>query len=513
MDEEKQVYQCPGESYTITRAIHLARLAHLYPKCKNCVYNDERDLVPGTAEAVRRMQDGPKIFKAYDIRGIYLNDLNRQTARQIGQAVAQYLADLPENRGRETPLTLVVGRDMRTSSPELAEAVSDGVRLAGANVIDVGMVTTPACNFGIVHLRAQGGIMVTASHNPSHYNGFKVSREEAIPLSYEKGLADVERLYETDFEPAPQRGQLQQVDITGPYLAHLSSFAEGLKQLKVVVDAGNGMAGKFVPLLLDKMPCHLVPLYLEPDGTFPNHEADPLKIENVQDLIAKIKSSGADVGFAFDGDGDRCAVVDERGNVVGCDMITALLARDLLARSPGSAVVYDLRSSWSVREEIERAGGVPIRERVGHALIKATMRRHDAVFGGELSGHYYFRDNAYCDSGLVAMIHVLNLLSRTGKPMSELVASVKRYHQTGEMNFKNEDKDGTIKLLAEAFANGQVDMLDGITVTYRDWWFNVRKSNTEPLLRLNLEGRTRKAMNKGKQMVIKFLGEPIGPRH
>jgi len=436
------------------------------------------------------------VFKAYDIRGVYGDVLDEDLAEAVGAATARYL------KAR----SLVVSRDMRESSPALAEAVARGVMKTGCDVLDAGMLSTDANYFAIAKYERDGGIQVTASHNPPEYNGFKISREKAIPMSYESGLAEIERLALGGRpEPAGQHGRLEEKDVEGDFAAHVLSFAGELRPLHVVIDAGNGMAGKMLPPVLEGLPIKSTRLYFELDGSFPNHEANPLKAENLVDLQKAVRAEGADLGVAFDGDADRCILVDEHGDVVACDLLTALLAGDMLRRHGPSAIVYDIRSSRVVAEEVRKYGGEPIRERVGHSFMKATMREHDAVMGGELSGHFYWRENYFADSGAITMVQTLNVLSREGKPLSEVLKPLRRYHATGEVNFDVEDKAGMIEKLAGAFKDGAQDRLDGLTVEYDEWWFNVRPSNTEPKLRLNLEATTRELMEAKRDQVVAVI--------
>jgi phosphomannomutase len=421
------------------------------------------------------------IFKAYDIRGVYPDELDEDLAKKIGNAFAVHIGKGP----------IVVGRDMRTSSPSISAAVIDGVTDAGVDVLDIGLCTTPMSYFAIGHLDAAGGVMTTASHNPGKYNGFKVSREKAIPLAYETGINELERIVTSgEYKKADSKGKVEKRDVLRDYIDHVLEIAGEIKPLRLAIDAGNGITGAFLPALLERLPCEVAQMYFTPDGTFPNHEANPLKPENVADLQAKVKEIGADLGIAFDGDGDRCAFVDEKGETVSSDMVTALIAKEVLKRNPGAGILYDLRSSHAVPEEITANGGRPVRSRVGHAYMKSILREQDMPFGGELSGHYYFRDNYYADSGFMAMVKVLTLLSESGVPFSEMIRPLKRYYATGEVNFTVEDKDAKIAEIAEKFPDGEIDYLDGITVSYERWWFNVRKSNTEPMLRLNLEADT-----------------------
>ncbi len=441
------------------------------------------------------------IYKAYDIRGVYPDELNEETAHKIGVALATLL-----KAGN-----IVVGRDMRTSAPAIQKAFMEGATSTGCDVIDSGMGTTPMNYFAIGCYEQDGGAQTTASHNPAQYIGFKVSREKAIPLSYETGIGEIEKLVNSGITaPAGAgKGKVVQRNILPDYKKHVLSFADNVRPLKVAVDTGNGTVGAFFNKVFNDLPLEIIPLYFEPDGTFPNHEANPLKLENMVDVQRAVREHGADLGVAFDGDGDRSAYVDEKGNIITSDMITALLARENLAKEPGASILYDLRSSWVVEEEIEKGGGVPYEDRVGHSYMKATMRKHGCALGGELSGHYYFRDNYYADSGMIALVKILNVLSGEDKPFSEIIKPLKRYHATGEINFEVEDKDGKMKELEEIFSDGETSHLDGISVKYKDWWFNVRKSNTEPVLRLNLEAKTPDLMEEKKAAVIKAIDAPI----
>jgi len=442
------------------------------------------------------------IFKAYDIRGVYPDQLDEELAYMIGRAYATCLA----------ADTVAVSRDMRISAPAIARALEDGIIATGTGVADAGMLSTPASYFAIGHYGHGGGIQVTASHNPAEYIGFKVSRENVIPMGYETGLGRIERMVKEGLpETKGPQGSVTGIDILDDYRQHVLAFLGGVKlrPIKIAVDAGNGMMGKMLPPILADLPVEVVPLYFEPDGTFPNHEANPLKPENLVDLQAKVTESGAELGVAFDGDGDRTVYVDETGRAISSDLVTALVAREILAQEPGAKIVYDLRSSWAVPEEITRAGGVPIRSRVGHAFIKRILRDEGAAFGGELSGHSYFRDNFCADSGVISLLMVLRLLSTSGTPMSELIAPVRRYYATGEINFEVSDKQAMMDDLAGRFRDAGIDYMDGITVQYADWWFNVRPSNTEPFLRLILEARTPELRDGKRDQLQGILGTPV----
>ncbi|MCI0343692.1 MAG: phosphomannomutase/phosphoglucomutase [Planctomycetales bacterium] len=445
------------------------------------------------------------IFKAYDVRGVYPDELDERKAERIGAAFAAFLGGGP----------IAVGRDMRSSSPAIAEAVARGVRSAGAEVVDVGMVSTPALYFAVVHLGLRGGAQVTASHNPARYTGLKLCREQAAPVGEASGLREIEKAVSAGgMKPSSRPGGLRREEIGPAYRQHVRRWLGApARSLRVVVDAGNAMGGTETPLVFGNDPkVELLPLFWEPDGTFPNHEPNPLKPENLRDLRAAVVQHRADCGAALDGDADRCAFVDERGEAIPCDAVTVLLARSVLAGEKGAAVVYDLRSSDAVPEIVRELGGRAIRERVGHAFIKATMRKENAALGGELSGHYYFRDNSYCDSGAIALACVLNVLGNAKEPLSKLVAPARRYYATGEVNFHVADPDGLMEKAVAAFPGAEVDRLDGVTVRLPKMWFNLRKSNTEPILRLNLEGKTGKERKAGLEKLLGILGEPEGGR-
>lgn len=448
----------------------------------------------------------PGIFKAYDIRGTYPDQINEEIAFKVGYHYLELLDDEDVARGP----VIVVSRDMRSHSVPLADALKSGLRARGVAVIDIGVADTPKNYFGTGHLEASGGIQVTASHNPAVYNGLKMSRRDAIPVSWETGIDRLEKLVAGSAvacDAPPVAGEKVQ-DIDEAYTDHVLSMVDRSEpRLKLAADAANGMGTLYLPIL-ERLNIDVVPLYFELDGTFPNHEANPLKPENLLDVERAVREHGCDLGVAFDGDADRAIIVDEIGVAISADMITGLLAPRYLRDEPGAAIVYDLRSSWATKEAIEAAGGRPVRERVGHSFIKATMREHDAPFGGELAGHFYYRSNYTADSSIITVIEVLNHLRETGRSMSELVAPLRRYHATGEINFLVDDKDGMIRTLGEVFAGGEVDHLDGVTVQYADWWFNVRPSNTEPLLRLVLEARTRALMEEKKALLLQYLGAP-----
>ncbi len=446
------------------------------------------------------------IFKAYDIRGTYPDQVNEEIAFKVGYHYRELLDDADLARGP----VVVVSRDMRSHSVPLAEALKRGLRASGVAVVDIGVADTPKNYFATGHLRASGGIQVTASHNPAVYNGFKMSRRDAIPVSMDTGIGTLEGLVTgstADPGMEPSAGE-ERRDVDAAYAEHILSHVERSEpRLTVAADAANGM-GTLYRRILERLGIELIPLYFELDGTFPNHEANPLKNENLVDVQRAVLENGCDLGVAFDGDADRAMLIDENGQTVTADMVTALLAPRFLRSEPGAVIVYDLRSSRATREAIEAAGGRAVRERVGHSFIKATMRRHDSPFGGELAGHFYYRDNYTADSSILTVIHVLNQLRESGRPLSELVAPLKRYFATGEINFHVEDKDGMMSRLEEIYSDGEIDHLDGVTVQYDDWWFNVRPSNTEPLLRLVLEAESEELMESRKAELLGELGEP-----
>lgn len=448
------------------------------------------------------------IFKAYDVRGIYPTQLNEEQARKIGLAFRHVLDAEDFACGN----TIIVSRDMRSHSVPLQQALIEGLRASGLDVLDIGLATTPMSYFAVGHLKAAGGVQVTASHNPAAYNGLKFSKHGARPVSGDHGIPLIEKQVMTnDLPVAAEAGSYAQTSVAADYEAFLLSFLNkptGAKRLKVVVDAANGM-GTIYQGILEKLGIELIPLYFELDGTFPNHEANPLKLENLEDLAHAVREHGADLGVSFDGDADRSAFVDEKGVPVGNDISTALIAGELLADHPGSAIVYDLRSSRAVAEHITACGGEPIRERVGHSFIKATLRQKDGIFGGELAGHYYFRDTFTADNALLAVIKILNLIWKEQRPFSEIVAPLLRYAKSEETNFQVEDKQGKMDLLEKKYADGRIDHLDGITIQYDDWWFNVRPSNTEPYLRLVAEAKTQELLDRHLKELIAELGQPV----
>jgi len=442
------------------------------------------------------------IFKAYDIRGIYPSELDEADAYRIGRGFA-----LSELLKRERPVA--IGRDMRTSSAPLADAISSGLVAEGHSVIDIGLCTTPMLYFAVNVLDAAGGVMVTASHNPGKYNGFKFVRERAIPIGSESGLAEIreQTLNVPHRGKGSLRGSIQRKDILDRYASFFADrFAVELEK-PLVIDAGNGMAGAILPRILpsQRLICHK--LFFEPDGRFPNHEANPLKDENLRQLRERMKKLPGSIGIAFDGDGDRVCFLDESRQVVRGDLLTALLAAELLAAHAGGKILYDLRSSRVVPEIIRDHGGEPVKTRVGHTFIKQIMREEQAIFGGELSYHFYFSEFFNCESGILAMLQACNLIAKSGKSLVELVAPLRKYAHSGEVNFRVADADKALRSVQEHFCDGRLSTLDGISVDYANWWFNLRASNTEPLVRLNLEADTQSLMEDGVERVTQLLHE------
>lgn len=442
----------------------------------------------------------PTIFKAYDVRGIYGQDLTGDIAYRIGRAAAQYL-NVQE---------IAVGRDMRLSSPQIAAALIRGITDQGVDAIDLGMTTTDELYFAVGKFDYPAGVMITASHNPGKYNGMKFCRAQAFPVSLESGLADIRDLaISGNYAEPGHKGQVIQRDVFDDYVQHALSFIDvsKVRPLKVVIDAGNGMAGMVMPRVFKYLPCELIPLYFDLDGNFPNHPASPLEPENMLDLQKKVREVGADLGAAFDGDADRMFPVDEHGDLVDGSMVTAIVSESLLHKHPGSTILYNLIVSKSIPDLIDKLGGKPVRTRVGHSYIKAEMRKLNGIFGGEHSGHFYFRDNWYADSGLIALLITLELVSIEGKPLSELLKPLDKGVRSGEINSVVSDVQGKLRALEEEFGKDarSVDHLDGITVDYGDWWFNVRPSNTEPLLRLNVEANNSGLMEQKRDELLTFI--------
>ena len=440
----------------------------------------------------------PAIFKAYDIRGVYPDQLDEEAAWKIGYASARFLRSLLRGyqRGQANAQSLCVGRDMRTHSERLVQALIEGMNSTGTNVIDIGMIDTPQMYFAINHLGTCGGVQVTASHNPARYNGFKISGLKAIPIGTDTGLKDIEHIaLALPHTKANTKTSVQNLDLTEEYKNHVLKFLHpGNKNLKIAVDASNGMAGKMVPAVFSDLPLEIIPLNFEHKGEF-THEPDPLVEKNLAQVKRAVKQENCDFGICFDGDADRMMMIDQTGNNISCDLLTALMVPYFLKVNPTATVVYDLRSSWVVAEEIIKYGGTPRRERVGHSFMKKAMRDSRAVFGGELSGHFYYRDNYCADSAAITLVHVLNIVTETTLPISQLVKPLRRYYQSGEINFKVENKQEKMDELARRYRDAKIDYLDGVTLQYKDFWVNCRPSNTEPLLRLNIEAKTKELLD------------------
>jgi len=443
----------------------------------------------------------PAVFKAYDVRGLYQSQLDEDGAYEIGRAYVEHFE----------PRTIAVGRDMRLSSPSMAAATIEGAADGGADVLDLGLVGTEMVYFAVGELALEGGICVTASHNPAEYTGMKIVRRGALPVGGDSGLEDVKARALAGFGEVERRGEVRAENVWPAFVDKVLSFVdlEAIRPLKVVVDAANGMAGVMLPPVLDRIPqLDVVRCYFEPDGSFPNHEPNPLLPENREFIVRKTVEENADLGVAYDGDADRCFFVDDTGEFVPGDFVTALLAATVLEREPGAKVIYDVRASRAVPETIELAGGVPLENRVGHAFIKQRMRKEGAAFAGEVSAHYYFRDFSQADTGVVPFLLMLEILSRRGEKLSEILAAFReRFFLTGEINTPVEDVPLKLQELKERYAaqGATISHLDGISIDFDDWHFNVRPSNTEPLLRLNLEAFTRQRMEEKREEVLELI--------
>ena len=434
------------------------------------------------------------IYKAYDIRGIYGKDLTEEIAEKIGKALVTFLQ----------AKSIVVGRDMRPHSRGLFEALAKGITSLGCDVIDLGMCSTPMSYHANGVLKSDGSVMITASHNPGEWNGFKLCRKEAVPIGGATGIADIEKLVaENNWKTVEKPGTVTKYDIAPIYAKFLRSFARIDRKLKVVVDYANSMGSSEIAGIEDYF--EIIPLYKELDGTFPNHEANPLKTDTLDAIRAKVKEVGADFGAALDGDADRCGFIDDKGEIIPMDLFTALIARDILSTEKGATILYDLRSSKAVRECISEHGGRPVMSRVGHAFIKAQMREEGAVFAGELSGHYYFKENFVAESQGLAIIKLANLLCATGAKVSDLVAPLRKYFASGEINSRVADSKIVLERIRKEFAGANLFELDGISVEYPSWWFNCRSSNTEPLIRLIVEADTEELMKEKRDHLLSLI--------
>ncbi len=454
--------------------------------------------VPPVPSSIGPVLD-PKAFKAYDVRGLYPDELDEAGAYAIGRAYVEQFE----------PQRIAVGRDMRLSAPTMAAALIDGALDGGAEVLDLGMVGTEMVYFAVGELGLDGGVCVTASHNPKQYTGMKIVRAGALPVGGESGLFDVRdrALVLQEHKPSTPRNA-QSYDIWDGFVEKVLSFVDvaEIRPLKVVIDAANGMAGAMLPPVLERLPIDAVTCYFEPDGSFPNHEPNPLLPENREFIVGRTLSEGADLGVAYDGDADRCFFVDDTGEFVPGDFVTALLAESILEKEGGGKVIYDVRASRAVPQTIERAGGTALINRVGHAYIKHRMRKEGAVFGGEVSAHYYFRDFSQADSGVVPFLLLLELISKSGRKLSELLAPYReQFFLTGEINTPVADVAQKLQELRERYADAKITDLDGISVDYDDWHFNVRPSNTEPLLRLNLEAFSQEQMERKRDEVLDLI--------
>lgn len=433
------------------------------------------------------------IFKSYDIRGIYPSQINEEIVEKIGKAFATYL----------NAKKIVIGYDMRAHSKSLFNSLADGIISTGADVINIGLCSTPMIYFANGTLKPDGSIMITASHNAGEWNGLKLCRDKAIPISGKTGIKDIEKIVTSSgWKTSKTKGVVREYDISEAYGKHIRSFSKLTKKLKVVVDFGNAMGSMEIKGIRNLF--EIIPLYEELDGSFPNHEANPLVTETLHELCCKVKETGADFGAAFDGDADRCGFVDNKGEIIPMDLFTGIIAEDILRDGP-QTILYDLRSSRAVKECIEANGGKAIMCRVGHSFIKAQMRETNAIFAGELSGHYYFRENFVAESQALAFLKFANLICETGKTASELIAPLRKYYATGEINSEVKNIKSIMNKIKQKYSDGKILELDGLTVEYDDWWFNVRTSNTEPLLRLNLEASTKANMEKKRNELLSLI--------
>lgn len=439
------------------------------------------------------MKVNPKIFKAYDIRGVYPAEINGQTAYKIGRAFVEFL--------KKPQPKIVVARDGRFSSPVLRKNLVKGLVDSGAVVFDLGLATTPTFYFSAAHYGYDGGINITASHNPKEYNGFKLVRENAFPIGENTGLRKIKDLAMGSIATRSINGSITKKKAIRDYLRfNLKEVnAKNLKPLKIIIDTANAVPGILIPYLAKSLPLKIHHLFKEIDGSFPNHSPDPLKKENIAKLCSDVKKRKADFGVAFDGDGDRVVFIDENGRVVSADIIIALMAELILRKNPRRKILYDIRSSRAVKEVIKENGGIPVIWRVGHSFIKEKMRKEGIIFGGEFSGHYYHQRHYFCEAPLFVLLKIIELISASGKTLSQLIKSYQRYYHSGEINFEVEDKAGKVGELKKRFSSGEVLEIDGLRVDFEDWWFNVRPSNTEPLLRLVIEAKTKKLLEHKKK--------------
>ena len=451
------------------------------------------------------MSLNPSIFKAYDVRGLYPGEINEEIAGEIGRAFVAYLG----------ARRIGVSRDMRLSSPSLAAAFIEGALAQGCDVVDYGMMATDMLYFAVARAGLDGGAQITASHNPGGYNGIKMVRKEALPLSGDAGIGEIRDMLVKGAVPPPaaRPGTRSSQDVLDAYIDHIMSFIDPaiVRPFTVVADAGNGMAGLVAPPMFARLPCRVIEMCYTPDGSFPNHEANPLIEENRAHIVERVVDERADIGIAWDGDADRCFFIDGTGEFISGDFITALLAEAFLLRHPSATVVYDLRASHAVRDTVERYGGRALMNRVGHAFIKRRMRDEDAIFGGEVTGHYYFRDNFYADNGFIPALLMLELMSKKEQSLAQLLEPLRaRYFISGEINTKVGSMDAVqekLRALERHFAGASITKLDGVSADFPDWHLNVRASNTEPLLRLNLEAITPELMAQKRDEVLSVIRE------
>jgi phosphomannomutase len=438
------------------------------------------------------------IFKAYDVRGVYPSEINEELIYKIGRAYVL----------KFKPKKITIGRDMRTHSPKLFESLVRGVTDQGCDVVDVGLVSTPMMYYSVWNFGYEGGLMVSASHNPSQYNGVKMVGNGGLPISGETGIYEIGKMTENlSASLAKKKGKIEKLDVFHPYVTHSLKFTDlkKLKKFKIAIDTANGMGGPVAKEFFKHLNCELVHLFPELDGNFPNHEANPLKEENMKDLQDAVKKHKSDIGIEFDGDADRCAFVDEKGEIISCDLIVALVAKAILKEKKGYRILYDVRSSKVVGEVITENGGIAGRCKVGHSLVKTQMKEEKAKFAGELSGHFYLEDEHYAEPPFYIVLKLLDLMTTENKKLSELVSPLKKYFPSGEINSKVEDKEGKMKELEAKFKDAKISWMDGITIEYKDWWMNIRPSNTEPYLRLNLEANTKNLMEEKRDYVLGMI--------
>jgi phosphomannomutase len=453
------------------------------------------------------MEINLNIFRAYDIRGVYPSELNEETAYLLGRAFPVFL-----RKKEKKKLNIVVGRDNRLSSEKLYKSLVRGIRESGADAIDIGLSTTPLTYFSVGYYGFDGGIQITASHNPGRYNGFKIVRAKALPVSKDSGLMDLKNVMrkakEGNVAVPPRKGSLKKIN---PLLKYVAFNLKGMRlkskdSLKIAVDTANAVPGKVVPEFLEKISCKPIYLFKKLDGRFPNHEPDPLIRKNLASLCREVKRKKADLGVAFDGDGDRIMFVDEKGSIIPADHISSLMSRILLEKNPGQKIFYDIRSSNIVKETIKEAGGIPIMGKVGHTFIKKSMRLQGILFAGELSGHYYHRDHFFAECPLLVLRKVIERLQKEKKTMSELMDPFNKYFHSGEINFKVKNKEKALKAIEKKYKKGKLSYIDGIRCDFEDWWFSSRLSNTEPFLRLVIEASTKKLLKEKGEELKKLIG-------